>query len=213
MYSDPVQKEYARLASRYDRRWSFYTDATIRATISRLAVNPHERVLDLGCGTGTLIQQLIHLTPTAIFHGLDTSVEMLNIAKQKLPKSVTLSSGRADTLPFPDDSFDLVVSTNAFHYLRSPANVIQEVKRVLKPAGRLVITDWCHDYWTCRICDFFLRLFNPAHFRTYGVSECQRILQDEGLQEILIEKYKIDWHWGMMTAQSVSYPGHTLASR
>ncbi|MBE9065622.1 methyltransferase domain-containing protein [Leptolyngbya cf. ectocarpi LEGE 11479] len=201
---DPVRNEYSRLAPFYDRRWSSYIDSTIQATISRLTINPHEHVLDLGCGTGTLIQQLMHLTPTAIFYGLDTSVEMLNVAKQKLPNSVELWLGSADELPFPDESFDVVVSTNAFHYLRNPSQVIQEVKRVLTPEGRLVITDWCHDYWTCRICDFFLRLFNRAHFRTYGASECQMILQEEGLQEVFIEKYKIDWHWGMMTAQAVN---------
>ncbi|MEM7067100.1 MAG: methyltransferase domain-containing protein [Cyanobacteria bacterium P01_B01_bin.77] len=204
MYSDPVRNEYSRLASFYDRRWSAYIDSTVQATINRLAIKPHEYILDLGCGTGTLIQQSIHLTPTAFFYGLDTSVEMLSVAQQKLPNSVELCLGSADELPFPNESFDIVVSTNAFHYLRQPSQVIQEVKRVLKPRGRLVITDWCHDYWTCRICDFFLRLFNRAHFRTYGVSECQMILQNEGLQEILIEKYKIDWHWGMMTAQAVN---------
>lgn len=203
---DPVRNEYSRLAPLYDRRWSSYIDSTIQATISRLPIHPYERVLDLGCGTGTLIERLMHLTPTAFFYGLDTSVEMLSVAQQKLPSLVELSVGSADELPFSNESFDVVVSTNAFHYLRNPSQVIQEIKRVLKPEGRLVITDWCHDYWTCRICDFFLRLFNRAHFRTYGVSECQMILQEEGLQEVLIEKYKIDWHWGMMTAQAVNCP-------
>ncbi len=203
LYSDPVQKEYSRLAPLYDRSWSFYIDATIQETINRLDINPHQRVLDLGCGTGTLIQYLLHLVPEAKFVGLDPSVEMLNIAKQKLPDSVELRVGSANHLPFPNESFDVVISTNAFHYFRNPSQAIQEAKRILKPNGRLVITDWCHDYLTCCICDFFLRLFNRAHFRTYGVSECQVMLQSEGLHEVSIEKYKIDWLWGMMTAQAV----------
>ncbi|HEY9763614.1 MAG TPA: methyltransferase domain-containing protein [Trichocoleus sp.] len=206
MHSNPVQEEYSRLAPMYDRRWASYINSTIQETINRLAINPHERVLDLGCGTGTLIRRLMDLTPEALFFGLDPSAEMLDIAKQKLPNSVELCVGSADSLPFLNESFDVVISTNAFHYFRNPSQAIQEAKRVLKPNGRLVITDWCHDYLTCRICDFFLSLFNRAHFRTYGVNEFQVILKTEGLQEISVEKYKIDWLWGMMTAQATKEP-------
>ncbi|MEK0196207.1 hypothetical protein [Microcoleus anatoxicus] len=52
MYSDPIQTEYARLAEQYDRRWSFYVNATVEETLKRLEINPGERILDLGCGTG-----------------------------------------------------------------------------------------------------------------------------------------------------------------
>ncbi|MEO0647179.1 MAG: class I SAM-dependent methyltransferase [Cyanobacteria bacterium J06650_10] len=203
MYSDPVQNEYARLAPQYDRRWSFYVNATVQETMHRLSLKSHERILDLGCGTGTLIQRLLHLAPEIETFGLDPSTEMLNIARQKLPKSVELRLGSADNIPFPNESFDLVISTNAFHYFRNPSQAIQEAQRVLKPNGRVVITDWCDDYLTCRICDIFLRLFERAHFRTYGMSECQKMLQDEGLARVSIEKYKIDWLWGMMTATAI----------
>lgn len=202
MYSDPVQNEYALLAPRYDRRWSFYVNATVQETMRRVDFSCHKRILDLGCGTGTLLQHLLHVVPEAEIVGLDPSAEMLSVARQKLPKSVDLRVGSADNIPFPNESFDLVISTNSFHYFRRPAQAIQEAKRVLKPNGHIVITDWCDDYLTCRICDGFLRLFNRAHFRTYGVRECQNILQDEGLANVSVEKYKIDWLWGMMTARA-----------
>jgi ubiquinone/menaquinone biosynthesis C-methylase UbiE len=200
MYSNPVRAEYARLAPRYDRRWSFYVNATIQATIERLDLNSHERILDLGCGTGTLIERLLDLAPEIEILGLDPSVEMLDVARQKLPESIELRVGSAESIPFPDESFDRVISTSVFHYFRSPTQAIREAKRVLKPNGSLVITDWCDDYLTCRVLDVFLRLVDRAHFRTYGVSECHKILQDEGFANVLIEKYKIDWFWGMMTA-------------
>ncbi|NJL89160.1 MAG: methyltransferase domain-containing protein [Coleofasciculaceae cyanobacterium SM2_1_6] len=203
MYSDPVQKEYSRLAGQYDSRWSFYINTTIQETINRLKINSGERILDLGCGTGALIQGLWEMSPEAEFVGIEPCIEMLEIAKQKLPNSVQLKVGYANNLPFPDNYFDVVVSTNAFHYFRNPVQALQEAKRVLKPNGRLVITDWCHDYLTCQVFDLYLRLFNRAHFRTYGLSECQLKLQDAGLQGITIEKYKINWFWGMMTAKAV----------
>jgi hypothetical protein len=50
MYSNPVQNEYAQLASQYDRRWSFYVSTTVQETMHRLGLNSHERILDLGYG-------------------------------------------------------------------------------------------------------------------------------------------------------------------
>lgn len=203
MHSNPVQNEYAHLAPQYDRRWSYYVNATVQETMHRLALSSHERILDLGCGTGTLIQHLLHSNSEIEIVGLDPSAEMLTIAQQKLPKSVDLRVGSADLIPFANESFDLIVSTNAFHYFRNPSQAIREAKRVIKPNGRLIITDWCDDYLTCRICDAFLRLFNRAHFRTYRAKELQKMLQNEGLSQVAIEKYKINWLWGMMTAKAV----------
>jgi ubiquinone/menaquinone biosynthesis C-methylase UbiE len=203
MYSDPVQREYSRLAERYDSRWSFYINATIGETLNRLDIKQGEHILDLGCGTGVLIQRLLQVSPEIEVAGIDACAEMLEIAKQKLPESVELKLGSADNLPFPSDYFDLVVSTSAFHFFPDPSQALQEAKRVLKPNGRLVITDWCYDYLTCKVCDFFLQCFNRAHSRTYGVAECQAMMLGEGLQEVEIERYKIDWFWGMMTAKAV----------
>jgi ubiquinone/menaquinone biosynthesis C-methylase UbiE len=203
MPTDPVQQEYADLAPRYDRRWSFYVEATIRETMSRVELKPHDRVLDLGCGTGSLIRSMLDRVPEVDIVGLDPSAEMLRVARAKLSDAVELVTGSADSLPFPNESFDVVISTSAFHYFRQPTMVIQEAKRILKPNGRLIITDWCVDYLTCRILDIYLRLVNRAHFRTYGIVECRRMLEGEGLREVRVEGYKINWFWGMMTATAI----------
>ena len=81
MYSDPVQTEYSRLAKRYDSRWSFYVNATIGETLNRLEIKQGERILDLGCGTGVLIQRLLQVSPEIEVFGIDACAEMLEIAK------------------------------------------------------------------------------------------------------------------------------------
>jgi ubiquinone/menaquinone biosynthesis C-methylase UbiE len=199
MTLDPVQIEYAQLAARYDSRWSFYVNATLQATLSHLDLHPGDRILDLGCGTGTLLENLLTVAPEAEMFGLDPCAEMLNVARQKLPASIDLKLGNATNIPFSRDSFDVLVSTSAFHYFRQPEQAVQEMKRVLKPGGHLIITDWSYDYWSCRILDSWLRISNPAHFRTYTSSELRLMLQNNGFQQILVERYKIDWLWGMMT--------------
>ena len=66
-----------------------------------------------------------------------------------------------------------------------------------------MISDWCFDYWTCRILDLWLRLSNRAHIRTYSVKEFDQLLKNQGLSQVTVEKYQINWFWGMMTAQGI----------
>ncbi|MCU0570900.1 MAG: class I SAM-dependent methyltransferase [Oculatellaceae cyanobacterium Prado106] len=203
MSSNPVQAEYSKLAQRYDDRWSFYVTATVQQTLNRLALKSGERILDLGCGTGTLIQQLLQINAQLEVTGLDPTAEMIAVAQQKLPPSVDLRVASATSIPFPDATFDRVISTSAFHYFRDPAPALEEVHRVLKPGGQLILTDWCKDYLTCYFLDLFLRVFNRAHFRTYRATELHALLQNAGFQQVNLDRYKINWFWGMMTARAM----------
>jgi ubiquinone/menaquinone biosynthesis C-methylase UbiE len=197
---DAVLGEYARLAPQYERRWSFYVRATSRETLARFRINPTDSVLDVGCGTGALLSQLSASYPQARLAGIDPSPEMLAIARERLPPGVELKQGWAEGIPYPDGSFDAVVSCNVFHYIREPLVALKDMLRVLRPGSTLVITDWCDDYLACRICDWYLRLFNAAHFRTYPAQRLRELLNTAGATEVRIDCYKITWLWGLMTA-------------
>ncbi len=197
---DPVRRSYAGLAARYDRVWSYYVEASVRATRRRLLTEPGERVLDIGCGTGALLASLAAGEAGTDLIGVDLSAEMLAVARAKTPGSVRLVQGSGESLPFADETFDIVVSTSAFHYFRHPQDALAEVHRVLRHGGRLVITDWCDDFASCRACDLILRLFDRAHFRSYGADEMTRMLEAGGFAVVSVEGYKIDWLWGLMTA-------------
>ena len=197
---DPLIKEYAGAAQDYDRKWSFYVESTTRETIARLAMKPGDRVLDVGCGTGELLARLAAKYPKAALAGIDPVPEMLAKAKGKLPAQADLRVGWANQLPWPDASFDIVVSCNMFHYITQPVAAIQEMERVLVPGGRLLITDWCDDYLMCRLCTIYLKLTSKAHFKTYREDECAALLRQAGHAHPRIERYKISWLWGLMTA-------------
>jgi ubiquinone/menaquinone biosynthesis C-methylase UbiE len=199
---EPIVEEYARLASDYDKRWRFYIEATIEETLARLRLGPRDRVLDVGCGTGVLLDRLIGTHPRAQLAGVDPVPEMLDVARRRLSDSVDLREGWAERLPFEARQFDVVVSCNVFHYIRQPVEALREMDRVLRPGGRLIITDWCDDYLACRLCDLYLRWFSRAHFKTYGERECARLLEGTGHAQVDIDRYKINWLWGLMTARA-----------
>jgi len=195
-----MAKKYSGVAERYDTKWSFYVDATTRETVARLDLEPTDRVLDVGCGTGVLLERLSAANPGTQFAGVDAVPEMLAMAGQRLPSSIVLREGWAEQLPFAGEEFDVVVSCNMFHYIHEPFAALREMGRVLRPGGRIVITDWCDDYLACRVCDLYLRLFNRAHFKAYGEKECAGLLQEAGYVDVAVDRYKISWLWGLMTA-------------
>ncbi|MCH8846561.1 MAG: methyltransferase domain-containing protein [Proteobacteria bacterium] len=202
---NPVIDEYTRIAPDYDKKWSFYIDATTRETVARLNLRPTDRVLDVGCGTGSLLYYLVSSYPKAQLSGIDLVPEMLAIARRRLPPSIELREGSVEHLPFEDEQFDIVVSCSMFHYIHNPITALRQIHRVLRSGGQLVITDWCDDYIACRICDLYLRLFNRAHFKTYGKKECLRLLEEADYTEVKVESFKINWLWGLMIARAKKY--------
>lgn len=194
-----VTDHYAKLARDYDSRWSFYVRATTDATIDRLPAT-QGAILDVGCGTGVLLSRLIAKCPDSDVTGVDASSEMLELARSRLPAIAKLQKCWAEELPFKDNSFDTVVSCNMFHFIRSPTAALNEMLRVLRPNGTLVITDWCHDYITCKLCNIYLCWFDPSHFRMYGVAQCRALLKAADGRQIQVDKYKITRLWGLMTA-------------
>lgn len=198
--ADPVVAEYARAAERYDEKWAFYVEATTRETLRRMPMTPTAHVLDVGCGTGELLRRLRAKYTDAVLAGLDPVAEMLAVAKDKLSGNEDLRVGYADSLPWPNGSFDVVVSCNMFHYITHPIEALHEMARVLRPGGALVLTDWCDDYIACRICNLYLRLTNRAFYRTYRQAECLDLFHRAGFAEVRLDRYKISWLWGLMTA-------------
>ena len=198
--ADPVVAEYAKAARHYDEKWAFYVEATTRETLRRLPLNAASRVLDVGCGTGELLRRVRANVPDAVLAGLDPVPEMLDVAREKLSGRDDLRVGYADRLPWNAGTFDVVVSCNMFHYISDPLTALREMARVLRPTGALVLTDWCDDYFACRICNLYLRLTNRAFYKTYRQAECLELLKVAGYEVQSFERYKISWLWGLMTA-------------
>jgi ubiquinone/menaquinone biosynthesis C-methylase UbiE len=197
-----MMDEYSRMAAVYDAKWSAYLEATTRETIKRLNLRPADRLLDVGCGTGALLERLTAIHSPAQMVGLDPTPQMLALARQKLP-GVALLEGFAERLPFQAEEFDVVVSCSVFHYIQDPAAALREMRRVLRRGGRLVITDWCGDYLTCRMCGLYQRLVNRSHYKIYRVHELSRLFDEAGFAVAAVDQYKINWLWGLMTARGV----------
>lgn len=123
------------------------TDKARRTLLDQAGLAPTDRVLDIGCGTGTFLILIKQLYPFVDTTGLDPDPRALARAAKKaakLPANIRFDQGFADKLPYADGSFDRVFSSFMFHHVpqqdREPT--FREVRRVLKPGGSLHLLDF-----------------------------------------------------------------------
>lgn len=192
---------YDHLAKVYDARWQRYVSRSTHATLNRIpSVSPNARVLDVGCGTGTLLAHLVAQHPERTYVGIDPSAGMLARARERLGGGAMLDQAPAEALPYPDNAFDLVISTSSLHTWSDISGGLAEVARVLAPNGWCVLTDWCRDYYTIRLLEWYLRRRERAHPRPLTSGELHRHMTGCGLTVTSLERYRIAPVWGMMTA-------------
>lgn len=201
---DAIRREYDETAREYDERWSYYIRATTRETLARLTLPDGARVLDVGCGTGALLDRLRQLDAGDVLAGVDLSPRMLSEAVRKTDRTIPVAAADAAHLPFSSREFDVVVSCNSFHFFIRPEQFLSEANRVLRPGGLLLITDWCDEYWACWLCDYYLRFTNEAHTQIFNRTEMRTLLEGEGFRVESMDSYKIDWLWGLMTVAATS---------
>jgi ubiquinone/menaquinone biosynthesis C-methylase UbiE len=149
-----------------------------RRLIAQADVRPGHAVLDLGCGTATLTIMAKRAHPDAAVVGLDPDPTILAIAARKVARAgvdVALRRGTATELPFPDGSFDRVLSSLVFHHV-TPADkrrALAECLRVLRAGGELHIADWGRPHnarmwlasWTVRLFDGLHTTADNVHGR------------------------------------------------
>ena len=198
---DALLKSYRRQALSYDQRWHYYNSATLRATMEAMPRGTSGRGLDAGCGTGLLEEAIQRIHPHFRVIGVDLSLSMLRQARSKswIANHGNWCNALSEELPFSSGSIDGVVCANSFHYFRQPLRAVEEFRRVLRPNGWLVLTDWCDDFLTCRICNWVLKVVDPARFRMYGMKQCENLLSAAGFQIERARRFKIDRLWGLMT--------------
>lgn len=109
-------------------------------------IRPGDSILDIGCGCGVDAMFAAELTgPNGRVAGVDMSSDMVGRARQNLGltslRNVSFQESSAEDLPFPDESFDVVVSSGVFNLVPDKRKALREVFRVLKPDGRLMMAD------------------------------------------------------------------------
>jgi ubiquinone/menaquinone biosynthesis C-methylase UbiE len=208
-------------ALRFDRLTPIY-DPVVRFTTRERAfkrrlldqadIRAGERVLDVGCGTGTLAIDAKLRQPAANVSGLDADPAVLDRARRKARErgvELELVEGFSDHLPFIEQSFDVVLSSLFFHHLERPAKeaTAREIVRVLRPGGRLHIADWgAPDGPLTRALSTSIRIFDgDAPTRDNLSGALPDILEDAGLARVR-ERASFHTPYGRLALLSAERP-------
>lgn len=150
---------YASTAAQY------YLDAldnTLVEHVARLGIDSG-RLLDVGCGPGNIALKIAKRFPQIQVVGVDFSLNMIHAAgaaatAQQLSGRTAFFAGDANRLSFPDQSFDFVLSNSVLHHLHDPLAMLNEMARVVKPGGIVLLRDLRRPN----------RLTFPLHVRWHG---------------------------------------------
>lgn len=140
--TNPSANYFEQVAGQWDNlRTGYFTEAVREAAIAKAYLHPEMTVADVGAGTGFVSAGLALLVQKV--HVLDGSPPMLEVARKNLAQFNNLEFHAADglALPLPDSSQDAVFANMYLHHCPDPLAAIQEMVRILRPGGRLVLTD------------------------------------------------------------------------
>ena len=178
--ADQAARYFADHAAHWDHLRSLHVaeDVVEAAILAAVGQGPFHAVLDLGTGTGRMLELLAPLADRTV--GIDQSPAMLNLARTRIeregPKQVQLRQGDLYALPVERDGYDVVILHQVLHYLDDPVRALREAARVLRPGGRLIVIDFAPHHHE------FLR-DQHAHRRLgFGPDEIASYLRDAGLE-------------------------------
>ena len=143
-FVEQSRKHFNKQAIEYDENTSFgfsYAGkVSCKDVQNYLTKVSYQKLLDIGCGTGWLIDNLAKESVKE-YHGIDISENMLEVAKGKNIKNATFVLGSSMELPYQDESFDVVTCVQSFHHYPDYKKAMQEAYRVLKKGGLYILSD------------------------------------------------------------------------
>ena len=188
MSVSPPQAPAARASRTHFDRWAWvYSHSRVLVSLQRRALaelrpTPDDRVLDVACGSGSLVAEIApHVTRAT---GLDLAPRMIELARARVSPGAPMDFhvGASDDLPFADGEFTAVVCTTALHHFPDPQGAFDEMARVLAPGGRVVIGDSVRDTVTVRLADALLRRFEAGHVGLQRKRDIEAMLTRAGLR-------------------------------
>jgi ubiquinone/menaquinone biosynthesis C-methylase UbiE len=201
-------------AYRYNTRWQRFTTRTLSETLAMIDIEALQdiqkqqerppRVLDVACGTGLLLKQILAKVPDMEIYGCDESADMLDQARAALQdqphvhlECVHVGGGMHANLSYTQLCFDLITCTNALHDIPEAVTLLTQLGKLLAPGGQLVVEDFAPRqprlFWTA--FEWFMQQIEGNTVHAYTLKEAHSLCKQAGLHVAREKEFVIDWLW------------------
>jgi ubiquinone/menaquinone biosynthesis C-methylase UbiE len=183
-----IQREFGKQAEQFSRSQSMRQKGGLEILPRLAGVKPFHRVLDLACGPGFVALEFAKHAREVV--GVDLTAEMLKKARALAHRdgfdNVTFRRADVNRLPFPDGSFDLVVTRASFHHFPEPERALKEIVRVLKRNGRILISDNTskNDPKKSRLQNMLEKMRDPSHVEMIPLRKWRKLFKGAGIRVV-----------------------------
>jgi ubiquinone/menaquinone biosynthesis C-methylase UbiE len=212
---EAVQKQFHAVAANYSASSVHAHGVDLAAMLNVAALTGDERILDAGCGSGhtafTFAPHVAQIT------AVDLTLGMLDEARRRAGErgltNIDFRLGDVEQLAFADQHFDLVVTRLSAHHWPHPQGALSEFRRVLRPGGRLLLSDIvAFDDFTA---DTFLQaielLRDPSHVRDHGTHQWLAMCAEAGLPAEVVFTWGVRLDFADWVARMRTPPAHVAA--
>ncbi|PKH21217.1 SAM-dependent methyltransferase [Enterobacterales bacterium CwR94] len=204
-HHDNINKQFGEQASLYLSSKVHAQGPDLQKLGECLSTLPNARVLDMGCGGGHA--SFAAAAQVAEVVAYDLSAQMLSVvaqaAKEKGIKNISTEQGYAEHLPFTDGEFDVVISRYSAHHWHDVGKAMREVKRVLKPGGKVIFMDVSAAGHP--VLDIYLQtveaLRDTSHVRDYAPGEWLQMFTEAGLRINAVSQDRLVLEFGSWIAR------------
>ena len=196
-YKDLSIKEFTKAAEIYDSDHAGIYEMCkddYPPVLEELKQYAFEELLDVGCGTGPIIELLLKEFPDKNYTGIDLTPRMIEVAQKKKLANSRFVVGDSENLPFADGIFDVVVCTNSFHHYPNPQAFLNEAFRVLKDGGRLILRDYTSNQFVVWLMNHIemplAHLLGHGDVKIHSCKEVSKMCEIAGLNIWKLEMQK-----------------------
>lgn len=196
-YKDLSIKEFTKAAEVYDSGHAGVYEMCkddYPPVLEEIKKIEFQELLDVGCGTGPMIELLLKEFPDKSYTGIDLTPRMIEVAQEKKLNHTRFLVGDSENLPFAENTFDVIVCTNSFHHYPNPQAFMKEASRVLKDGGRLILRDYTSNkimVWLMNHIEMPLaHLVGHGDVKIHSCEEVRKMCKVAGLKVQKIEMQK-----------------------
>ncbi|PWT73264.1 MAG: methyltransferase type 11 [Proteobacteria bacterium] len=216
-HHDLILEQFTRQAIPFSTAKTIADESALRLLIEVGQATPEDSVLDVACGGGLVVCAFARAVRHAT--GIDVTPAMLEraryLAQEKGLGNVSWDQGEATSLPYPDQTFNIVVSRFTFHHFVDPIAVLKEMVRVCAPGGRIVVCDVVvsDDHRKAAEFNRMEILRDPSHVRAMPIAELLRLFRGAGLPEPTVHGYELRDELENLLRRSFPNPGDDVKIR